>query len=395
MSAQYAYVNNNVPNNSVLQYTASGLTLAPASSPVVTTGSGLPGVLGANQDGIGTFGNYTCLFASDPATAGGGDVAAFNVVAGTPALVGRFAIPGNTIANKSLPVAVDRRAAYPFVFAAFTGIKKIASFQVNPGCKLTFISAVGAVGLSGFPVAGIAVSPAGPGVAPIGPPVVVVTYQDGSIQPFKISPTGTLAPTAPAFFSTGHGTQGGNPAGVDITANGQYAVFGDDQTITEVEVSAITSGTGVLAPTTDYGGPAVGSGVNLGTGANSSYLWISPGAIAGTSFVYVSNNNSRQVTTTTLNPGGVVGLVTACTSPFTNPTMLHPTGFTESGGIKTQATSGTGSFLYVGEFGTHSAVALLKIQTPSGCTQEVPLSPFIDTFSTNVLSVTALPFRAF
>ena len=393
--AQFVYVNDNSLANTVTEFTVAGNMLV-SPTPFVTTGAGLPGVFAANQQGVATYNNLSCLFVSDPNSSSSfptGDVAAFSLTGGTPTLVANSFDPTNTFgANKGIPLAIDRQPGFPYVFAAFTGEQKIVYFKVNTvTCQLVYVSSTTAVGLSGQPVAAMAVSPAGPHI-------LVVTYQDGSIQSFKVTGA-TLIPTAPPFQSTGNATQGGMPAGLDITANGKFVIFGDSQTVTEVEVSKINP-TGTLTPTVDYGGPAVASGVNLGTGVNSSNVWISPGVTAGNNFVYVSNNNSGQVTTLKLAPS--IGLVTAipsssCTGAFTNPTTLNNTSaWLFSGHIQTQQTSGTGNIIYVAEYGTPSSVAELKVQA-TGCTREALSfgSPFTDVNSNAARSLSVFPPRPF
>jgi hypothetical protein len=289
-----------------------------------------------------------------------------------------------------ISLAIDRRVGFPYLFAAFSGEFEIAYFKVNPAnCKLTWVSSTTAVGSSGAsPVQGLAVSPTGPHV-------VVASYGDGSIQSFKIS-GGTLIPK-PLLNSTGYTNQAALPEGVDITKNGKFAVFGDNQPFgTEVEVAKILT-SGALAATVDYGGPANASGVNLGPGVNSQNVWISPGLVSGKNYLYISNDYSSQVTTAKLSTAGIVSaLSTACTGLFTNPTTLNPGSWSFPAGIHTVTTTGSGADLVVAEFGSPSSVALLKIQNPSGCTKEVTTSPYSDANSNSGLfSLDVFPSRPY
>jgi len=402
LQAQYVFVDdNNSAANTATSFLRTGPTLSLiAGSPFATNGTGFATYFAANHQAAIAYGPGfpNCLFVSDPGASSGfpfGDVASFVInPSGTLTYVGNATDPTNNIVNKrGLSLAVDRRVGFPYLFASFTGTSHIAFFKVNfTTCQIFFSSATTAIGVNGGAAEGMAVSLNGPHV-------LVVAFSDGSVQSFKIL-GGTLAPTAPPFNSTGFINQSAQPAGVDITKNGKYAIFGDNQFNTEVEVSKIMPG-GVLAPTVDYGGAANASGVNLGPGSNSNNVWISPAQVSGHNYVYVSNNYSGQVTTIQLvQTTGVVSAIPpgSCTGAFTNPTTLQNpfSSWTFSAGIHTLTTSGAGGAIAVAEYGVPSTVALVKVQAPTGCTRETPLSPFADPNSNNGLySVSVFPTRPF
>ena len=404
LHAQYVYVNDNNPGGSA--NTATGFVGVPgpalaivAGSPFATTSTGYAAVPAPNQQVAISYGSsQNCLFVSDPLGNSAfptGDFAGFSINPSTGflTLVGNFNDPSNTSgANKSLPLAIDRRVGFVYLFAAFTGEGKIAFYKINPStCQAFWSTSTPAVGLGGAPVASMAVSKAGPHV-------LVVSYGDGSIQSFKIG-GGILTPLA-QFLSTGFTNQGGRPQGVDITKNGKFAVFGDQQSgVAEVEVAKILP-SGALAPTVDYGGPAVASGLNLGPALDSQNVWLSPGMVAGNFYLYITNRGSGQVTTARINQtSGVVSNAGICTAGFTNPTTLNPLAWTGAGGLHTMKTTPSGTGLVVGENGTPSSVALLGIQNASGCTKEVTGSPFVDpnsnfTFS-GLESIDVFPSRPY
>jgi hypothetical protein len=402
---QYVFVNDNntTPgSNTATSFLRSGPILSLiAGSPFGTTGSGHGTYFAANQQVAISYGgsNKDCLFVSDPdatSTYPNGDVASFVInTGGTLTYVANAVDPTSTSGpnKRGVALAVDRRVGFPYLFASFTGESKIVFFKVNPTtCQAFYVSSTPAVGVNGGAAEGMAVSITGPHILAAG-------YQDGSIQSFKIG-GGTLTPTQPPFKSTGFINQGGQPAGVDITKNGKFAVFGDNQFNTEVEVAKILSPSGKLKnPTVDYGGAANASGVNLGPGSNSTNVWISPQLTAGQAYLYVSNNFSGQVTTAKLTPAGVLSAIPpgSCTGLFTNPTTLNnPSGWFFSAGIHTVTTTGSGNLLVVAEYGVPSSVALLKVQNPTGCTREAPASPFTDPFSNNGLySVSVFPSRPY
>jgi hypothetical protein len=109
------------------------------------------------------------------------------------------------------------------------------------------------------------------------------------------------------------------------------------------------------------------------------------------------NKSSGQVTTARISQvTGVVSPAGTCTGAYTNPTTLLPLAWSGAAGLHTITPTGSGSALAVAEYGTPSSVALLKIQTPTGCTLEVPGSPFVDPFSNNGLaSVDVFPSRPY
>jgi hypothetical protein len=400
LKAQFVYVNDNNLSSGANTATGFKAVAGPAlslvgGSPFATNSTGFGNYDAPSQELAISYGNKSCLFVSDPlgnSTFPTGDFASFfiNTSSGALSLVGNFndpsAIGG---ANKLIPLAVDRRPGFVYVFAAFTGERKIAFYKVNTStCQPFWSTSTPANGLSGGPVTSMAVSITGPHV-------LVVTYGDGSIQSFAIG-GGVLTPLA-IFNSTGFSSQAGMPQSVDISKNGKYAVFGDNQSgPAEVEVAQILP-SGNLAPTVDYGGPAIASGVNLGPGLNSQNVWLSPGAISGNFYLYITNNSSGQVTTARFSQtSGVVSLAGTCTGGYTNPTALAPLAWTNAAGLHTGTTTGAGGGLAVAEHGVPSSVALLLIQSGTGCTREVPGSPFVDPFSNNGLeSLDVFPSRPY
>jgi len=401
----FVYVNDNNSSfglNSATGYQAvgGGLSII-AGSPFGTTSTGLGTFLAPVQEVAISYGvpNQACLYVSDPLGTSAfpnGDVAAFliNTTTGVLTLVGNYDDPTDTSGPNKLgiPLAVDRRLGFPYFFAAFTAENAIAFFKVNTStCQLFYASSTTAIGLSGGSVQGMAVSKAGP-------KILVTTYGDGSVQSFKIL-GGTLG-ALQRINSTGfmNASQRGIPAGVDITRNGRFVVFGDDQGgFTEVEVAKILS-SGALAPTVDYGGPVIASGVNLGPGLNSQNIWISPGPVGGLNYLYVTNDGSGQVTTAHLSIiTGVVSQIasSACTAGYTNQTALHPGSWIFPAGVHTLKTTPSGSGIVVAEYGAPSSVAALAIQNASGCTRELSTSPFADPFSNSLYSIDVFPSRQY
>jgi hypothetical protein len=237
---------------------------------------------------------------------------------------------------------------------------------------------------------------------------LVVTYNDGSIQSFSTPASGAINPTcATAIDSTGFLNQGSMPAGVDITNDGRYAVFGDisgPYPYGPTELETIKVPISCTATTKDFGGTAVASSTHLGSFSNSENVWISP----DDQLIYVSNNgpfSPKGLTSVNYSETtDTMSLVSGCTAGHTNPTALAPPlssgTFFSPRGIQTSATSGNGAYVYVAEYygpEPPSAVALLDVDTV-GCTKE-HLSgghPFSDPDGTGGASnVSAMPPRPF
>ena len=294
--------------------------------------------------------------------------------------MGNFYDPTNTASyNHVIPLAIDRRPGFPYLFAAFSGENKIVFFKVATNCQLVWVSSTLATSPAGASVLAIAVSRAWAHI-------VVVTYGDGYVQSFNIV-GGTLTPN-PVVLGTGL------PQGVDITRNGRWAVFGDWQTGgTQVEVSPIAL-SGTL-------GPLVNN-ILVG-GTDSRNVWLSPGTVGGNPnnfYLYVTNKASGQVSTFKINQvSGAITLLGPCPPGYTvTTTLFNPGTWIYPAGLHTTATGGAGTRLVVAEYGVPSSVSLLKINGPTGCMKELVStgSPFPDPSSNNGLeSIDVFPSRPY
>ncbi len=255
-----------------------------------------------------------------------------------------------------------------YLYAAFSTSWTIATFSVEPGCTLQFLSDISPLGLNGGTVKGMALSGN----------LLVAAYGDGSIQSFNVS-GGVPVPNNDQQYSTAFSSEN-YPDGVDITRDGHYAIFGDVSTRGIVEVSDISSG--ALTPTVVYA-------VSHGSAFNSNNVRLSPDG----TLLYVANNTSGQVTAAFFNPAtGVVS--PGCTSPrlkgFDSTFSLVSTPVTRQ-------TSGSGSVLYVAEFGQPSAIGVINV-TVSGCKctlTEAAGSPVLDSNSQNLISIGVYPPRPY
>jgi DNA-binding beta-propeller fold protein YncE len=206
--------------------------------------------------------------------------------------------------------------------------------------------------------------------------MMVVTYGDGSIESFNIS-GGTPVSNGDLQNATGYSTSR-FPTGVDITQDGNYAIFGDQSTTTTVEVSDISSGK--LTQTVLY---------NVGENGNSANVYLSPDE----TLIYISNTGNGKVTAAFFN--ATTGVVTpGCSS---GKLRGFDTNWIFLDSPVPELNTGTGSVLYVVENGVDSGIAVLDVtSTGTTCTlTETAASPVNDPFSSNLLSIAVYPPRQF
>ena len=253
-----------------------------------------------------------------------------------------------------------------YLYASFSTSNTIATFTVLPGCALQFLSDISPIGKHQGNVKGMAVHGN----------LMILTYGDGSIESFNIG-AGVPVSNGDLQDASGYAVDT-YPTGVDITQDGHYAIFGDQATYTTVEVSDISSGK--LTKTVLY---------SVGKAGNSNNVVLSPDG----TLLYITNTSSGQVTAAFFNAAtGKVspGCTTKELKGFDNQWVFLATPVTE-------LNSGTGSVLYVAEYGSRSGMAVLNVTSSGGkCTlTEASFSPVVDPDSTTLLSIGVYPPRPF
>lgn len=253
-----------------------------------------------------------------------------------------------------------------YLYANFSSSDTIATFSILPGCTATFLGDITAIGKNLGDVKGMAVHGN----------MMVVTYGDGSIESFNLA-NGIPASNGDLQNATGWVTSR-FPAGVDITSDGHYAVFGDQATTTVVEVSDISSGK--LTKTKLY---------EVGSAFDASSVYLSPDE----TLLYIANSGNGKVSAAFFN--ATTGVVTpGCTSAtlkgFDNTWTFLSSPVTE-------LNTGTGSVVYLAEYGSNSGIAVLNVSSSGGkCTlTETSASPVNDPNSDTLLSIGVYPPRQF
>lgn len=253
-----------------------------------------------------------------------------------------------------------------YLYASFSTSKTIGTFAILPGCALQFLSDISPAGKYGASVKGMAVHG----------DMLVVAYGDGSIESFNIA-AGAPVSNGDLQDATGHATDR-YPTGVDITQDGHFAVFGDMATNTTVEVSDISSGK--LTKTVLY---------TLGIASNSNNVLLSPDG----TLLYITNTGTGQVSAAFFNK--TTGKVTPGCS--THHLRGFDSGWVFMGGLATQLNTGTGSTVYVAEYGTPSGVGVINVSSSgSTCTlTEAAHSPVFAPDTTTLLSIGVYPPRQY
>ncbi|MGA9527191.1 MAG: beta-propeller fold lactonase family protein [Terriglobales bacterium] len=244
-----------------------------------------------------------------------------------------------------------------YLYASFSTSSTIATFAIQPGCALQFLSDISPSGLNGGAPKGMALSGN----------LLVVTYGDGSIESFNTS-SGLPVSNGDEQNATGYASDD-FPDGIVITPDGHYAIFGDDASGAAIEVSDISSGQ--LTSTILY---------NLPAGLNSNNVLLSPDG----TLLYVSNNTSGQVSAAFFDPasGTVSG---SCTSP---PLKGFNSAYSFVATLAIAGPGSAGSVLYVAEFGQPSAIGVIDVSASGGqCTLKEASGSPVSSSSDSLLSI--------
>jgi len=363
----YVVANNDTSTNTVSVFQVSGISLVPLTT-VPTGGQGLGGGYFAEvRQSIAQDGTNTCVFAGDAVSS---DIAAMKVIAVSPYLkvVSNYVSPdGDSGDYEGLGVTVSGG----YVYANYTASGTIGVWKIGAGCTLTFVTHTTASGLFGGSIDGMAVTPNGK--------YLVAAYGDGSVGSYAIG-SGNITLIGQETI-TGNTVGGGASAGsVAISSNGTWAIFGDFSAVnnTQLDVAKIGSN-GLLATTTSYGGTG-----SLGSGVDSNGIALSP----DNKFIYVADSYSGQETTVSFDATtGVITYPHACLTSLNG----YNVDWTFVSQVATVVNSGSGGGLYMSEgfLNGDSYIALLKVNSTTGCATEAPNSPFADTNGGNLESITS------
>jgi|SRR5580698_1015942 hypothetical protein len=329
---------------------------------VPTDGFGIGGgYFGANRLAVLNSSDNQCVYASDAAT---GDIVgiAVNTLTVSSSTLGSSSDTG---ASNGIGLATNGQ----YLYAGYSDSSNIGTFQIQPGCSLSFINDTSVIGLQGGIVDAMAVHGN----------LLVVTYGDGSIQSFNVS-GGTPVSNGDEQNSTAAiRAQGATyPSSIDITQDGHFALFGDTATAAVVEVSDISSGQ--LTKTVAY--------QNVGS-ISASNILLSPDE----TMLYISNTQGDRVSAAFFNKS-TGQLALGCASNLLKGYSSH---WSYIGGLAQPSTSGNGGGVYAAEFGNPATIALVEVHSSGGtCSMLEPSqSPVVDFSSPGLLSIGTFPPRSF
>jgi hypothetical protein len=375
--------NSTTPSNTATVYKIGGGGSLTLVTTISTGGGGSGGGLfAAARVNVLHSKTQACTFVGDSnpsvtTTNNAPDVAGINLA--TLKRSGTF--PGSATNDSGQNGGVGLADAGNYIIASFTGNAfsspavpgSLATYRILSGCKLKYVGSIPATGTTGSGYAN------GSKVTPNGK-TLIVAFVDGSIGSYSISATGKLK-----LVSQETSSAGAFPEGVDVTADGKWAIFGDASGIPEADVAPIKAG-GVLGPTVNY--------KYLDQGANSNNVLLSPDE----SVLYVSNNSTGSIGAVPFNKAtGVLDPTKSCSSGVLK--NFDGTWF-DLGGLAFSSTTGKGGVIYAAELGFPSGIAAVKYSKVKGEDEPCDLneqssSPVADPASNGLLSIGAYPPRPF
>jgi len=378
-SGHYVVTNENAEgsnSNAATVFKLGGSRLNPVLNVLNTLSTGgLPSYSTVPNVQLVRNGSDICLFLTHSESV---DVAAFVY----PALseVGTYTDPSVNVTWPSLSLIAHGQYLFVGYNDTYNGGYYLASWGVESGCKLTLLNTVHIDNLN---LNDLAVSPNGQ--------TLVVTYSNtasGIFDSFSIQPGGSFVEHGPYF--TMNSSQ---VIGVDITKDGKFSIIGIRQDMgspsTDMLAVLPIDPDGTLGSPTYFSENAIAGYSNY-----TAYVALSPDE----RFLYVDYgtdgfHTTFPVTTTlnfTENPLSIT--YTGCST-----TLKDSDAGLQASGMATASPSGSGGALYVSEyFGSNAnAVALLAIDSTTGCTTEAPSSPFYTGQSGRLNSIVAWPPRPF
>ncbi|MGC2474473.1 MAG: beta-propeller fold lactonase family protein [Candidatus Sulfotelmatobacter sp.] len=319
------------------------------------------GYFGMNRVAVLNSAEQQCVYASE---AGNDDVVGIVISTLT---VGGSASGSSTDGGTTNGIGLAMNSNY--LYASFSDSNTIGTFQVEPGCGLTFVNDTSVVGLQSGVINGMAVHGS----------MLIASYTDGSIESFNISGGSPVSNGDKQYSTATVKSQDATYANsIDITSDGHFAIFGDTSTQVSIEVSDISSGK--LTKTKTYQSLA---------SISSSNIILSPDETV----LYAINTQGDTVSAFSFDKA------TGVVSPGCRSGRLR--GISQNwsylAGVALISQTGTGGGVYVAEFGSVSGIATVTLTT-SGKTcslQEASGSPLSDPNSPGLLSIGTFPPRSF
>ncbi|MGH9499069.1 MAG: hypothetical protein ACRD3L_07980 [Terriglobales bacterium] len=329
---------------------------------VFTGGFGIGGgFFGLNRLAVLNNSGNQCVFSSEASTS---DIVGIDV--NTLTVTGS-AVGSQNDTGTSNGIGLAMSGGY--LYASFSDTSSIGTFQIQPGCMLSFVGDITVSGLQGGIIDGMAAHGN----------MLIVTYADGSIESFNISNVTPVSNGDKQNSTAATNMRGSTyPSSIDITQDGRFAIFGDTSTGIVIEVSDISSGK--LTGTVVYKSAASISSSNILLSPDETVLYISNTQGDQVSAAFFDKNTGR------ITPGCVSGFIRGYSSQWSY-----------LAGLAQAFTAGNGGGVYVAEFGAPGTIGLVQLKVAGGgCSmKETNLSPRVDQNSAGLLSIGTFPPRSF
>jgi hypothetical protein len=323
--------------------------------------------------------NSNCIFATDSGTTVDGvqigDIAA--ILASTFALVGNYSDATLSGVENGIGLVLNPNGQY--LYAAYTTSKNIGVWQIGANCSLTLVNSY----KDGGQVAGMAMAQQSSGAQYLVTSYPYYPFQS-YVNLFIISGGGsTLAQEA-----VGEQPASGSPGAVQVTDDGNVAVFGDTNDYAEMESWWISTTPGSCNPAAAPPPCLIGNQdfKHLGPANNSTNIRLSPAAASNPTTggcLYIANNSDYRVSTETFVEGtapGTVSLTRTVGSPFT---VTVAPGEIYAADIHVSDSSPTGGMIVMAEFPNY----ILTAPVNSDCSLGASVITADNSLEASVLSL--------
>ena len=352
---RYLLTNDDVVygRNSVTFYQIGGMDASPTLTRVAVVETGGMGLGGGppTASAIVVDGAGACAYAAD---SGSSDVAAIDIA--TKTVVGKFRGSWQDSGGfKGVGLAMNEK----YLYASYTGNYSLATYEIGPGCQLTWIKSQPIIGQNLGMVSGLAANDK----------MLVVTYGDGSIESYDVS-DGVPKSNGDRQLSTGTQTLLTYPFGIILTRDGHYAIFGDSSSHGVIEVADISGGS--LAPATVYKFWRGMNSVNIHLSPDEKMLYVSNNGTGTVSALYFDNRTGKVF------PGCISNSLQGWNDRWFYDIDVVPNRAFDSGGS-----------LFVAEYGWNGSIAMVNVAISGhNCSlTEVTGSPVKDPESQSLRSL--------
>jgi hypothetical protein len=311
-----------------------------------------------------------CIFLADGVdSSGANQISSFKYPNQTP--VGTYT--DSNVPSSALPSWIAASGGYLFE-GLVSSVADVASWSLGSGCTLTLAQTTSVkVGESD-----VVVTPNGK---------AIIASGAVNADSYTIGPNGSLTENGP-YVETG------GQDGMDITADSEYVLFGSSGCLRSLECYSAIDVVGINADgSLNPGSEKIfGGDGTLGRSQRAFYLHLSPDERFLYSTGWTEDGKIQQEITFAFTESPLdVTYHAGCTT-----NLRASIGFAYS--LATAGTSGAGGALYIAESGEEGpgGVALLHINSTTGCTTEAPESPYsIADPHAAIESVVAWPPRPF